>query len=266
MAIWGGCCKLRHRGTRGCGTGPAIYRGMNTGFYNAAIQMATSSVQNLEVHTENIANATMPGYKRMETSQTSFSEVMLEQVEQHKPESEIVVNHSQGALRSTERPLDFAIEGEGYFVVSDGSKQYLTRNGSFHLASDGTVVNSLGMALQTESGDLQIPAGQHVSGLEIDDQMNVLVGNRSAGQIKLISVANPSALEQAGSTLFVNSAGQPENTPEESTVLKGFLEQSNTGIFEEMVGIMTTMRNYEACQKMLKSVGSAEEKMMQKLG
>jgi flagellar basal-body rod protein FlgG len=237
---------------------------MNTGFYNAAIQMATGSVQDMEVHTENLANANMPGYKRLESSRASFSDVMQEQVAaQEKPESAIVVNHTQGALRGTGRKLDFAIEGEGFFVVSDGTREFYTRNGSFRVTSDGTVVNTLGMPVQTTSGDLRIPPGKNVSQLEIDDKLNILVDKQTVGQIKLVAVEDPTKLEQAGTTLFVNN-GEAVSEPQ-SKVLSGFLEESNTGIFEEMVGIMTTMRNYEACQKMLRTVDAAEEKMMSKL-
>jgi len=226
--------------------------------------MATGSVQDMEVHTENLANAHMPGYKRLETSHASFSDVMDEQVAaQGEPRQALVVNHSQGALRGTGRKLDFAIEGEGFFVVSDGTREFLTRNGSFRLTADGAVVNSLGMRLQTTAGDLQMPAGKNVSQLEIDDKLNVQVGKQLAGQIKLVAVDDPTKLEQAGTTLFLNN-GQEAHEPD-SKVLAGYVEQSNTGIFEEMVGIMTTMRNYEACQKMLKTVDSVEEKMMSKL-
>ena len=238
---------------------------MNTGFYNAAIQMATGSVQDMEVHTENLSNASMPGYKRLETSRASFSEVMQEQVAaQDKPQNALVVNHSQGALRGTGRKLDLAIEGEGFFVVSDGNQEFLTRNGGFRVNADGMVVNSLGMRLQTTGGDLQIPPGNTAGQLEIDDKLNILINKRAVGVVKLAAVEDPTQLEQAGTTLFLNTSGQ-EVTEPESRVLSGYLEQSNTGIFEEMVGIMTTLRNYEACQKMLKTVDGVEEKMMSKL-
>ena len=71
-------------------------------------------------------------------------------------------------------------------------------------------------------------------------------------------------LEQAGTTLFVRS--RVHEVDPECRVVHGALEQSNTGIFEEMVGIMTTLRNYEACQKMLRAVDQSHAQMMNKLG
>ncbi|MDF7800938.1 flagellar hook basal-body protein [Pontiellaceae bacterium B1224] len=237
---------------------------MNSGFYNAAIQMATGSVQDMEVHTENLANSNMPGYKRLESSHTAFADVLDAQVSApEEPSDPISVNHHQGALRSTERSLDFAIEGDGFFVVSDGRQDYLTRNGGFRVSADGTIVNSLGMAVQTTTGDLRIPQGENASMLELDDELNLRVGGKVIGTLKVEAVQNPSDLDQAGTTLFVNNGA--ETVDAECRVLNGFLEQSNTAIFEEMVGMMTTMRNYEACQKMLQTVDDAEEKMMSKL-
>ena len=237
---------------------------MNTGFYNAAVNMSTISVLDMEVHTENLANSNMPGYKRLESGHTAFSDVMDQQIASGGATgSSIVVNHSQGALRVTDRPLDFAIEGEGFFVVSDGSREFLTRNGNFRVASDGTVVNTLGMRVQTTVGDFRIPPGGSAQQLTLDDQLNLRMGNEVLGQLRLAAVDDTSRLEQAGTTLFVLSGAQEINS--ECKVVHGALEQSNTGIFEEMVGIMTTLRNYEACQKMLRTVDEAETQMMNKL-
>ncbi len=243
---------------------PCFKGGMNSGFYNAAIRMATGSVQDMEVHTENLANSSMPGYKRLESSHSAFADVLDTQVgAAEKPANPISVNHTQGALRSTGRSLDFAIEGDGFFVVSDGNQEFYTRNGGFRISADGMVVNSLGMAVQTASGDLQIPRGNNAEQLEIDDELNLRVGGKVIARLQVVAVEDAAALEQAGTTLFVNNGA--ETIDAECKVLNGFLEQSNTTVFEEMVGMMTTMRNYEACQKMLRTVDDAEEKMMNKL-
>jgi flagellar basal-body rod protein FlgG len=49
------------------------------------------------------------------------------------------------------------------------------------------------------------------------------------------------------------------------SVMGGYLEQSNAQMIDEMVSMMTTLRNYEACQKMMRSVDDVESKMMSKL-
>ena len=219
----------------------------------------------MEVHTHNLSNAGMPGYKRLQVSSMAFSEELGRQVgDLEKDSTTLSVNHTQGALRATGRSLDFAIEGKGFFVVADGPQEYLTRNGSFRVSSDGRVVNTLGMPVQTVSGDLQIPSGVSTEQLEVDQNFNVRVDGQVIGTLRIDAVESPTNLEQVGTTLFINSSGQTVDS--ESKVINGHLEQSNSTIFEEMVGMMTTLRNYEACQKMLRTVDEADEKMMNKLG
>lgn len=55
----------------------------------------------------------------------------------------IDMNHTQGNLQNTGRALDMAIEGSGFFLVSDGAETYFTRDGSFSRGSDGYLLNTI---------------------------------------------------------------------------------------------------------------------------
>lgn len=229
--------------------------------------MAKDYIQDMEVSTENLANANMPGYKRVAVSRPSFSEEMARQVEKNDTDraagaNPIVVNHEQGALRETGQPLDLAIEGSGYFVVSDGVKEYYTRNGTFHVSSNGTIVNTMGLRLQGLSGDLIVPHGKNGSHIHLDSERHVQIGKRVVGQLKLVDAA-PSKLKRAGNTLFVSD--KPLVEEGDGSVLSGYIEQSNATVVDEMVSMMTTMRNYESCQKMVRMTDEAERKMIGKI-
>jgi flagellar hook protein FlgE len=64
--------------------------------------------------------------------------------------------HTQSSLQSTGRPLDLAINGDGYFVVKQGDAQFYSRAGNFYLDDNGTLVNGDGMKVQSyENGVLQ---------------------------------------------------------------------------------------------------------------
>ena len=54
---------------------------------------------------------------------------------------------TQGSMQNTGRPLDLMIEGNGYFIVNDGNKDYYTRAGNFYLDKNGDIVNSDGLFL-----------------------------------------------------------------------------------------------------------------------
>ena len=105
----------------------------------------------------------------------------------------IDVLHTQGNLQSTGKLTDMAIQGDGFFVLADGSRQYYTRDGSFDIASDGSLVNSAsGLKVQgwqadtsgvvdtsLKPGNLQIPIGQRTTALATSTAS--VRGNLNAG-------------------------------------------------------------------------------------
>jgi flagellar hook protein FlgE len=75
--------------------------------------------------------------------------------------STIVDMHLQGAITTTDRVTDLAIEGQGFFVVTDGTgQQFYTRDGSFGLDANGNMVNNNGFMLVGIDGNpINIPLG-----------------------------------------------------------------------------------------------------------
>ena len=65
----------------------------------------------------------------------------------------INVNHDQGNLQSTDKMSDLAIQGTGFFILSDGSSQKYTRAGAFAFDALGTLVYSNGMKVQGWKAD-----------------------------------------------------------------------------------------------------------------
>lgn len=114
--------------------------------------------ERLDVVGNNIANSNTVAYKQ---SRTTFEDTLYETLESGTAGSEsgvggsnpiqigsgvslgtVNVQHTQGSLQRTGQALDCAIEGEGMFVVSDGEANYFTRDGSFALDSNNTLVSS----------------------------------------------------------------------------------------------------------------------------
>ena len=80
---------------------------------------------------------------------------------------------TQGNLESTGKPTDLALEGDGYFVVSDGARSYYTRDGAFDRSVNGALVNAAGLNVvgwtadnlgeidaTQPTGSINIPLGQ----------------------------------------------------------------------------------------------------------
>ncbi|CUX32083.1 Flagellar hook protein FlgE [Agrobacterium deltaense Zutra 3/1] len=99
---------------------------------------------------DNIANASTTGYKR---ASTSFSSLVLPSSSGSYASGGVQSNvrysiSEQGNLSYTTSSTDLAIQGNGFFVVQDGSgTPYLTRAGSFVKNSEGYLENAAGFQL-----------------------------------------------------------------------------------------------------------------------
>lgn len=170
---------------------------------------------------------------------------------------------TQGSLQTTGRPLDLAISGDGYFVVSDGTNEYFTRAGNFYLDEDGNLVNSDGFfVLNTEGDTITIdsetyesfsisPTGM-ITKVEPDGTVDT---NDTIGIAKF---ANPDGLMKAGNNLFQqsNNSGSPVAgsgtddylTPGDNcgSLVPGSLEMSNVDLSEEFTEMIVAQRGFQA--------------------
>lgn len=113
-----------------------------------------ASGSSLAVIGDNIANLNTRGYKR---GRIAFADVMPQyigtvngtsQVGRGATTSTVNTMHLQGGFQSTGSALDMAIGGDGFFQVTDGQKNYYTRDGSFRLDKDNFVTTLGGLQLQ----------------------------------------------------------------------------------------------------------------------
>ncbi len=123
---------------------------------------------------QNVANASTTGYKGIETE---FS-TMVDQLPGGPYQGEgvqtttISYNAQQGGVVSSTTPTNLAVQGAGFFVVSDAAGNiYLTRNGSFVPDSSGNLVNSSGLYLMADN----IQNGQTVTSNSLSSLQKVNV-------------------------------------------------------------------------------------------
>jgi flagellar basal-body rod protein FlgG len=164
-----------------------------------------------------------------------------------------------GSLQTTDQPLDMAVNGRGFFqiLMPDGTVSY-TRDGTFHLNSDGQVVTSNGYALEPA-----IVLPNEVSTFTVGEDGTVSVttaGNpqpQIVGNLQTADFINPAGLEAIGNNLFLETAasGAPQvGTPGLNglgTTLQNTLENSNVSVVEELVDMITTQRAYEMNSKVI---------------
>lgn len=190
-----------------------------------------------------------------------------------------------GPLQPTGRPLDFAIEGNGFFVVSgdNGVNKSYTRDGSFYTDHEGNIVNAGGMKLmgyggkdgKGSIGPIKIPEKMGDAKLEefnIDSSGNVTAlysdgKTHTIGQLAIANFNNPEGLEKAGNNNYVesNNSGQAQigRAGEEGHgfIRQGFLEMSNVDLANEFTEMIVTSRAYQANSR---SITTSDE-MLQEL-
>jgi flagellar basal-body rod protein FlgF len=220
---------------------------MNVSLYQAAAAMnATARWQ--DMISENLAASSITGARAREASFSSVQVSPSFVIPSAKPE----VSFQPGELRSTGNPMDFALEGPGFFEVQlPNGDHAFTRDGEFHLNAQGQLVTKQGYAVLGDSGPLQFdPSNSH--SLTISPTGEVSQGGDVKGKVKLAEFNNPQQLTTLGAGLFRADNPNAQQNPNPTTqVRQGFLEGSNISTTAEMGKLILAMRSFEANQKVI---------------
>lgn len=165
---------------------------------------------------------------------------------------------TQGTLEQTAKPLDVAIEGEGFFKITVPSGTAYTRSGSFSVDSSGQLVTQSGFPVDPS---ITVTQGTTDVAISIDGKVTGRVNGGSTvtefGTLTLNTFANPAGLESVGRNLYKETAasGAPQTgTPGTNgvgTLQQGFLEGSNVNIAEELIRMILAQRAYEMNGKVI---------------
>jgi flagellar basal body rod protein FlgG len=199
----------------------------------------------------NISNASTAGYKADREFYSLYMSAEAAHGDGGLPATLPVVerpwtDYSAGNLRVTDNPLDLALEGRGFFTVDGPSGPLYTRNGSFHVAPDGSLVAAEGYPVRAAGGktvqlDPALPVTVNADG-------TLLQQGQPKGKIALADFTDGAALAKQGHTYFRSDpAVQP--LPAKAAVHQGKLEQSNAGGAESAVRLVSLLRQFEMLQK-----------------
>ena len=232
---------------------------------------------NLDVVSHNIANVNTVGFKQ---SRANFEDLIYQNIKDpgvvsadgNRVPSGIQIGlgvkvadvskiFSQGSLKHTERDLDIAIEGRGFFKIElPGGGEAYTRAGNFQIDNEGYIVTSEGYKLLP---NIQVNSPETLVSISISPNGKVNAvrnegGNQTVeelGDIKLYRFVNPAGLKAIGQNLFIATEASSEpiegdpNTDGFGKLSQGFLESSNVNIVEEMVNLIIAQRAYEMNSK-----------------
>jgi flagellar basal-body rod protein FlgG len=241
---------------------------------------------NVEVISNNIANMTTTGYKRRRAEFQDLIYQSLRRVGSNSSDNGSVLPsgaqvglgvktaaiyriNEQGNLQQTSNSLDLAIQGNGYFQVTlpSGDTAY-TRDGTFGLAADGTIVTSDGYPV---SPGIAVPTNAQSVTVNASGQVQVTLAGQTdpqtVGQLQLATFPNEAGLDAIGDNLLRETAasGNPVTAAPSSngfgSVMQGFVESSNVNVVSEMTNLISAQRAYEMNSKVI----TASDDMMQTL-
>jgi flagellar basal-body rod protein FlgG len=223
--------------------------------YTAAAGMAAQQAR-LDAVANDLSNINTTGYKHV---RMAFRDLVYQEagpgsapgVRTGAGAAATVVGRSvrQGAFQETGEPLDVGVDGPGFIQVrlADG-RTALTRDGNLQISSNGELRLHTGELLEPP---IRIPAGASLDRITIAPDGRVTLDKRTLGQLRLVDVPAPGALDGGPDNTFVPTAASGAIRPAAAaTALRqGVLEASNVDAAEALTSMIESQRAFELASK-----------------
>lgn len=229
----------------------------------ATLNRQSGLMREMGVVANNIANSTTAGFRREGV-------VFSEYVAALDADPSLSMAHasgrhvdlSQATVSQTGGQFDFAIQGEGFFLIDTPQGERLTRAGSFTPSAEGELVTPDGYRL-LDAGGAPIFVPPDAKGVALSADGTLSANGQPIAQVGLWQPTDPLALKHQSGTLF--EAGELEPA-ESATVLQGMLEDSNVEPVSEIARMIEVQRAYELGQKFLDAEDERVRGVIQTLG
>jgi flagellar basal-body rod protein FlgF len=235
-----------------------------------AMTGANAAAHRQSVLANNLANASTNGFR---TELSTYRAVPLrgDGASTRVFALEATAGHSDkpGPAMRTGRDLDAMAEGNNWFAVQglDGTEAY-TRNGSFAVSPQGTLLTGNGLTVLSDGGaPITIPNDAQVS-LGFDGTITAKVGRQPPSTVGRLKLATPTAddpLKRGEDGLFRPASGDPLPNNGNARMMVGVLEGSNVNTVETMVGMIQTARQFEVQMRLLTTAESNDRSASQLL-
>jgi flagellar basal-body rod protein FlgF len=176
---------------------------------------------------------------------------------------DIYTDFEQGLLKETNNPLDFAIDGEGFFVVQlpDGEEAY-TRDGSFRLNENGELVTRDGYPVLDYNGQ-SIPL--ETENVTADAYGGIQTQDNRYFSLGIVTFADVQQLHRLGENLYTIEGGEPL-AGGACALRQGYIEASNVDPLEQLVKMIEVTRNFESNQKAIHAMDETLGKAVNEVG
>ncbi|MFM7445402.1 MAG: flagellar hook-basal body complex protein [Tabrizicola sp.] len=214
----------------------------------ATLNRQSGLMREMGVVANNIANSSTTGFRREGVVFSEFVAAMDQDPSLSMAHaSGRHVDLSQSTVSQTGGSFDFAIQGEGFFLIETPNGNQLTRAGSFTPSAEGELVTPDGYRLLDMGGaPVFVPPDAKAVALASDGTLSA--GGQPIAQIGLWQPADPLSLRHQSGTMFSANEIEPATG---ATILQGMLEDSNVEPVSEIARMIEVQRAYEMGQKFL---------------
>jgi len=219
----------------------------------ASLSGASSSWQQLELISHNLANADTTGFKakKMVFELDGPSEGLY--AELYATPTDGGHDMRPGALKRDEDPNHLALEGDGFFVVEQEGELSLTRDGAFARDQEGHLRTTAGGYLMGTGGRVEIPVGETFSVAE-----DGRIFGSDSGELDALRVVSGVGATSVGEGQWTGGSMDEVDQPR---VVQGALEGSNVNVVEQMVELIEATRFFEAYQKAMQTSDELDQQM-----
>ena len=222
---------------------------MDVGLYIAASGMLADQVRQDQLSND-LANASTPGYKSDTATQTDFPALLMSNtstgqvVGQLSPGvtvNKIVTDLTPASLRQTGQPLDFGIAGDGFFAVRTTAGVRYTRDGQFNASANGLLVDGQGNEVLSPNG------------------APIAVSAQGTVPASSLGVFSLTGANKQGNNLYTGTlAGRGTGT-----VRQGELEDSAVDPVNTMVHMISALQTYQAGENAIQTIDSTMQESAQ---
>ena len=222
-----------------------------------AMNGASQAMQAQQANANNLANTSTVGFKATLDhfeAQPVYGPGHADRV--YSSDRTVGANFNQGALMTTDRELDIAINGDGWFAVQadDGSVAY-SRRGDFRIDPNGLLTNGANQIVLSEGGPITLPQFDSLV-IGRDGTMSVRATGQGANSLVVVDrirLVNPdnNQMYRGEDGLFRTRDGSEAPADASVTITSGALESSNVNAVDAMVRMMEYARHYETQVKMM---------------
>ncbi len=169
---------------------------------------------------------------------------------------------SEGRMQRTDRKLDLAIRGKGFFQFQGGEGTIYSKNGVLFRNPDGQLQNRDGLPLLGENGPVVIPPNIAESQIVIAEDGAISANGNSIDKLAIVEFDDPNLLAGESQTDFLigTAVAKPAG---ESAIEQGSRELSNAQPVTELINLIVSARHFEAAQRAIRAISDSIQQSTQ---